>query len=186
MGNKAISIALLVVSLSLAGCSAETIPENPDGSGALPRIDPALIPQEAPADVVQVDPDLFLLDYGDITFKVGTGPTWCTLSELDDVAICEHKETEVRYEPVPKPSDCDFTYGNQIKLLGSATTGEITADFTCANSPYGDASTSPSLQDGEQITAFGFTCFVVGETARCENSAGDFIVLGPDAWAKSD
>jgi hypothetical protein len=97
MGNRAISIALLVVSLSLAGCSAETIPENPDGSGTLPTIDPALIPQEAPADVVQVDPDLFLLDYGDITFKVGTGPTWCTLSELDDVAICEHKETEVLY-----------------------------------------------------------------------------------------
>ncbi len=186
MGHKAISIALLVVSLSLAGCSVETTPTDPDGSQSLPTIDPALIPQEAPADVVQVDPDLFLLDYGDITFKVGTGPTWCTLSEFDDVAICEHKETEVRYEPVPKPSDCDFTYGNQIKLLGRATTGEITADFTCVNSPYGDASTSPSLHDGEQITAFGFTCFVVGETARCENSAGDFIVLGPDAWAKSD
>ena len=186
MGNKAISIALLIVSLSLTGCSAETTSTNPDGSQSLPSIDPALIPQEAPADVVQVDPDLFLVDYGDVIFKVGTGPTWCTLSEYDDVAICEHKETEVRYEPLPKPSDCEFTYGNQIKLLGSATTGEVTADFTCANSPYSDASTSPSLQDGEQITAFGFTCFVVGETARCENSAEDFIVLGPDAWAKSD
>jgi hypothetical protein len=186
MGHKAISIALLVVSLSLSGCSAETTPTNPDGSGSLPTIDPALIPQEAPADVVQVDPDLFLVDYGDIIFKVGEGPTWCALNEVDDFAICEHKETDVRYEPLPKPSDCDFTYGNQIKLLGRASTDEKTADFTCVNSPYSDASTSPSLGDGEQITAFGFSCFVLGETARCENSAGDFIVLGPDAWAKSE
>jgi hypothetical protein len=186
MGNKAIAAVLMVLALSLSGCSAETTPTNPDGSDSLPKIDPALIPQEAPADVVEVNPDLFLVEYGDIIFKVGTGPTWCTLNGEDDVAICEHKETEVRYEPLPKPSDCEFTYGNQIKLLGRATTGETIADFTCVNSPYSDASTSPSLGDGEQITAFGFTCFVVGETARCENSAGDYIVLGPDAWAKSD
>ena len=63
MGQKAISIALLIVSLSLAGCSASTTPTNPDGSQSLPTIDPALIPQEAPADVVQVDPDLFLVEY---------------------------------------------------------------------------------------------------------------------------
>ena len=104
MGHKAISIALLVVALSLTGCSADTSPTNPDGSQSLPTIDPALIPQEAPADVVQVDPDLFLVDYGDVIFKVGTGPTWCTLSEYDDIAICEHKETDVRYEPSPSHS----------------------------------------------------------------------------------
>jgi hypothetical protein len=187
MGNKAISSALLVLALSLTGCTAETTPGEADGgSEPMPTIDQALIPQEAPADVVEVDPDLFLVEYGDIIFKVGEGPTWCTLSEFDDIAICEHKETEVRYEPLPIPADCSFTYGNQIKLLGSAVTGEKTADFTCANSPYSDASTSPVLADGEQITAFGFSCFVQGETARCENSTGDFIVLGPDAWAKSD
>jgi len=136
-----------------------------------------------------VDSDLFLVEYGeyrDVIFKVGNGPTWCAISEFDDMAICEHKETEVRYEPLPIPADCNFTYGNQIKLLGSAVAGEKTADFTCANSPYSDASTSPVLADGEQITAFGFSCFVQGETARCENSTGDFIVLGPDAWAKSN
>ena len=66
MGHKAISIALLVVALSLTGCSADTSPTNPDGSQSLPTIDPALIPQEAPADVVQVDSDLFLVDYGDV------------------------------------------------------------------------------------------------------------------------
>jgi hypothetical protein len=185
MGQKAISIALLVLSLSLSGCSAETTPANPDGAQSLPTIDPALIPQEAPADVVTVDPDLFLVDYGDIIFKVGTGPTWCTLSEYDNIAICEHKETDVRYEPLPVPADCIYTYGNQIKLLGSPAAGEEMANFTCANSPYSDASTSPVLADGEQIIAFGFSCFVQGETARCENSTGEFIVLGPDAWAKT-
>ena len=185
MGKTVLTSALLVLALSLTGCTAETTPAEPDGSEPLPTIDQALIPQEAPADVVEVDPDLFMVDYGDIIFKVGTGPTWCTLSEYDDIAICEHKETDVRYEPLPIPAECEFTYGNQIKLLGSAVSGQSTAGFTCANSPYSDASTSPALLDGEQITAFGFSCFVEGETARCENSTGDFIVLGPDAWAKS-
>lgn len=185
MGKTAITSALLMLALSLTGCTAETTPSETDGTSQLPTIDPALIPQEAPADVVEVEPDIFLVEYGDIIFKVGNGPTWCTLSEYDNIAICEHKETEVRYEPLPIPEDCNFTYGNQIKLLGSPVAGQNNADFTCANSPYSDASTSPSLADGEQITAFGFTCFVEGETARCENQAGDFIVLGPDAWAKS-
>jgi hypothetical protein len=190
MGNKVISSALLVLALSLTGCTAVSTPGEADGgSEPMPTIDQALVPQEAPADVVEVDSDLFLVEYGeyrDVIFKVGNGPTWCAISEFDDMAICEHKETEVRYEPLPIPADCNFTYGNQIKLLGSAVAGEKTADFTCANSPYSDATTSPVLADGEQITAFGFSCFVQGETARCENSTGDFIVLGPDAWAKSN
>ena len=188
MGKTAITSALLVIAISLTGCTAEVTPTNPDGSQSLPKIDPALIPQEAPAGVVEVNPDLFVVDYGaikDIIFKVGTGPTWCTLSEFDDNAICEHKEADVRYEPLPIPADCKFTYGNQIKLLGSPASGEEAAFFTCANSPYSDARTSPALADGERITAFGFSCFVQGETARCENSTGDFIVFGPDAWAKS-
>jgi hypothetical protein len=185
MGKNVLAALLLVASVGLTGCAAESTPANPTGSTPLPTIDQALIPQEAPADVVEVDPDLFTVEYGDIIFKVGTGPTWCTLSEFDDVAICEHKETDVRYEPLPVPTDCTYTYGNQIKLYGSKVTEGAMADFTCANSPYSDASTSPALADGEQITAFGFTCFVQGETARCENSTGEFIVLGPDAWAKT-
>ena len=185
MGKTVLTSALLVLALSLTGCTAGTDTSGPDGSTPLPTIDQALIPQEAPADVVEVDPDLFMVDYGDIIFKVGAGPTWCTLSEYDDIAICEHKETDVRYEPLPIPTDCEFTYGNQIKLLGSPAAGQETASFTCANSPYSDALSSPVLADGEQITAFGFSCFVEGETARCENSTGEFIVLGPDAWAKS-
>jgi hypothetical protein len=185
MGKNVLAALLLVASVGLTGCAAESTPANPTGSTPLPTIDQALIPQEAPADVVEVDPDLFTVEYGDIIFKVGTGPTWCTLSEFDDVAICEHKETDVRYEPLPVPTDCTYTYGNQIKLYGSKVADGAMADFTCANSPYSDASTSPALADGEQITAFGFTCFVQGETARCENSTGEFIVLGPDAWAKT-
>jgi len=185
MGKTVLTSALLALALSLTGCAAVESPTSPDGSTPLPTIDQALIPQEAPADVVEVDPDLFTVDYGDIIFKVGSGPTWCTLSEYDDIAICEHKETDVRYEPLPVPTDCIYTYGNQIKLYGAPASGEAIADFTCANSPYSDASTSPALLDGEQITAFGFTCFVQRETARCENSTGEFIVLGPDAWAKT-
>ena len=185
MGKTVLTSALLVITLGLTGCAAEDTPTSPDGSTPLPTIDQALIPQEAPADVVEVDPDLFMVDYGDIIFKVGTGPTWCTLSEYDDIAICEHKETDVRYEPLPVPTDCIYTFGNQLKLLGSPAAGEAMAEFTCASSPYSDASSSPSLADGERITAFGFSCFVERDTARCENSTGEFIVLGPEAWAKT-
>jgi hypothetical protein len=186
MDTKRIASALLVLGLSLTGCVAESSPNESGAPAPLPSIDQALIPQEPAANVVEVNPDLFTVEYGDIIFRVGTGPTWCTISEFDNIAICEHQETAVQYEPIPIPADCDFTYGNQIKLLGSAISGEKTADFTCANSPYSDATSSPALADGEQITAFGFSCFVQGETARCTNSGGQFIVLGPEAWAKSD
>jgi hypothetical protein len=186
MGSKVIATVLTVLALSLSGCTLATENGETDGSDPTPTIDQALIPQEAPADVVLVDSELFFVDYGDIMFKVGTGPTWCTISEFDDIAICEHKETDVLYAPLPKPEGCEYTYGNQIRLLGSPASDEKAAEFTCANSPYSDASTSPVLSDGEKISAFGFTCFVLDETARCENSTGQFIVLGPEAWAKSD
>jgi hypothetical protein len=186
MGNKVFFSALLVAMLSLSGCAAEPSDGDSSGSEPMPSIDQHLIPQKPPEDVVEVDPDLFIDAYGDVIFKVGDGPTWCSLSEYFDNAVCEHREIDVLYEPLPIPEDCQFTYGNQIKLLGSATAGEKTAEFTCANSPFSDASGSPALADGEQITAFGFTCFVEGKTARCENSAGDYIVLGPEAWGLSN
>ena len=60
------------------------------------------------------------------------------------------------------------------------------AEFTCANANWSDASASPALASGQRITTYGFSCFVEGQVARCENGSGDFIVLGPEAWATSD
>ena len=179
--------SLLVATLFLAGCSAQ----EPDSSSAptpepSPVIAPELIPTAAPEAVVDVAPERFLTSYGDVVFKVGDGPTWCSMSEFDGFVICEHKEFDAKYETLPLPIDCEYTYGYQIRLRGLPLEGSKMAEFTCANANWSDASASPVLASGERITTFGFSCFVEQQTARCENQTGDFIVLGPEAWAMSE
>lgn len=176
---------MLAISLALSGCVAEADPDNPVPTPS-PTIDQALIPVAPPEDVVEVEPAKFLTSYGDIIFKVGDGPTWCTMSEVDDFVTCEHKEFDAKYENLPVPADCQYTYGYQIRLRGNPVEGSKMAEFTCANANWSDASLAPMLASGEKITAYGFSCFVQDQSARCENSAGDFIVLGPEAWALSD
>ena len=119
-------------------------------------------------------------------FKVGDGPTWCTMSEFDNFVICEHREFDAKYEQLPLPADCQYTYGYQLRLRGAPVEGSKMAEFTCANANWSDPSAAPILASGERITTFGFSCFVEKQAARCENSMGDFIVLGPDAWAMSE
>lgn len=183
MGKFLISAVLL--SLSLTGCTQESTPDSmaPEPT---PSIAEELIPTEAPEDVLEVDPAKFLTSYGDVIFKVGDGPTWCTMSEFDDFVICEHREFDAMYAPLPLPEDCQYTYGYQLRLRGNPVEGSKIAEFTCANANWSDPSAAPILASGERITTFGFSCFVEGQSARCENQAGDFIVLGPEAWATSD
>lgn len=183
MGIRHIAPALLAISLTLTGCTAV---ESGDGPEETPTIDQGLIPTAPPEDVVDVDSNLFLTSYGDVVFKVGDGPTWCSLSEFDGFAICEQREFDATYEPIPAPEDCEFTYGYQLKLRSNPVAGSKMAEFTCASANWSDASVAPKLASGERITAFGFTCFVQETTARCENNNGDFIALGPDAWALSE
>jgi hypothetical protein len=78
------------------------------------------------------------------------------------------------------------TYGYQLRLRGAPAEGFKMAEFTCANANWSDPSTAPILASGERITTFGFSCFVEKQAARCENAMGDFIVLGPEAWAMSE
>ena len=178
-------ISALLLTLSLTGCteSSETDTSSPEPS---PSIAESLIPTTPPEDVVDVDPAKFLTSYGDVIFKVGDGPTWCTMSEFDDFVICEHREFDAKYEPLPVPEDCQNTYGYQLRLRGNPVAGSKMAEFTCANANWSDASAAPVLNSGERITTYGFSCFVDGQSARCENASGDFIVLGPEAWATSD
>jgi hypothetical protein len=70
--------------------------------------------------------------------------------------------------------------------LGKPITGEQTAGFTCVSSLYSDPSEAAVLASGESVTDFGFLCFVEEQSARCENSNGDYIALGPEAWSHSD
>lgn len=185
MGKIFLGSSLLVLGLLLSGCVAEgeAIVPEPDAS---PSIDQNLVPTAPPAEVVDVDPAGFLTSYGDVIFKVGDGPTWCTMSEFDDFVICEHKEFDAKYAALPVPEDCEYTYGYQLRLRGTPVDGTKMAEFTCANANWSDPSTSPALASGEKITTFGFSCFVDGQTARCENANGDYIVLGPNVWAMSD
>ena len=185
MGKFFLGTSLLAVSLVLSGCTAEGEGSEP-APEPTPTIDQELVPTAPPAEVVDVDPGAFLTSYGDVIFKVGDGPTWCTMSEFDDFVICEHKEFDAKYELLPVPADCEYTYGFQLRLRGKPVEGSKMAEFTCANANWSDASSSPVLASGERITTFGFTCFVEGQVARCENSTGDFIVLGPEAWATSE
>jgi len=177
--------AMLAMGLTFSGCTTEVeniepIPEP------TPTIEESLVPTSPPAEVVNVDPADFLTDYGDVIFKVGDGPTWCTMSDFDDFVICEHTELDAKYEKIPIPENCQLSYGYQLRLRGSPVDGSKMAEFTCVSANWSDASTSSVLASGERITTFGFSCFVEGQVARCENSSGDFIVLGPEAWAISD
>lgn len=177
--------AILAATLLLGGCAtdSETVGALPS---ATPTVDQKLIPTSPPEEVRDVIPEGFLTSYGDIIFKVGDGPTWCTISEYDDFVICEHREFDAKYDPIPVPEGCEYAYGYQLRLRGNPVEGSKMAEFTCANANWSDPSASPVLASGERITAFGFTCFVENQVARCENSTGDFIVLGPEAWATSD
>jgi hypothetical protein len=185
MRKFSLSSSLLVVALLLSGCAAQNESAIP-GVEPSPTIAPELIPTAPPEEVVDVIPEGFLTSYGDIVFKVGDGPTWCTMSEFDNFVTCEHREFDAKYEQLPVPEDCQYTYGYQLRLRGAAAEGFKMAEFTCANANWSDPSTAPILASGERITTFGFSCFVEKQAARCENAMGDFIVLGPEAWAMSE
>ena len=187
MGKKLFASSILVLALALSGCTSDAPPETiTPSSEPTPSIDTSLIPLEAPADIVDVAPAAFVTPYGDYIFKVGDGPTWCTISEFDDFVICEHKEFSAKYEAIPIPADCEFTFGYQVRLRGEPVVGSKQAEFTCANSAWSDASNAPVLEDGQRISVGGFTCFVEGQIARCENGSKDYIVFGPTAWAFSE
>ncbi len=187
MGKKLFASSLLVLALALSGCTSEEANQEATPTAEpTPSIDSSLIPVEAPADAVDVVPAGFITSYGDYIFKVGDGPTWCTISEVDDFVICEHKEFSAKYEAIPIPVDCEFTYGYQVRLRGAPVAGNKQAEFTCANSAWSDASNAPVLEDGQRISVGGFTCFVQKQIVRCENSSEDYIVFGPTAWALSE
>lgn len=178
---------LLIAGLALgvSGCSTSGTPTpEPSESSSNPTIDPALIPTEPASDAIEVDATLFESSFGDYTFKIGDGPTWCSINVENHIALCEQNEPDTNYKPVETPTSCELSYGYQLRLTATTPTdGSDEAGFMCSGGAYADASTAFTLNDGEIIRLDAFTCFVSGTTARCDNEQGKYIVLGPDAWA---
>jgi hypothetical protein len=175
----------LGVSLTLAGCSTPT-PAPSVTADPTPSVAASLIPTAPPSDVVDIDPANFAGDFGDYTFKVGDGPTWCTINVDRKNVLCEQSEADAKYPPIPVPSSCEFSYGYQLQLFATAPTdGTKIADFVCSGGAYADPTNAATLNSGERVTLDGISCYVVDTAARCENKSNDYIVLGPVAWAYS-
>lgn len=177
------SLVTLGLALTLAGCSSPAPTPTPTVD-PIPSVEPSLIPTAPPIDIIDVDPAGFAADFGDYTFRVGDGPTWCTINADRKTALCEQSEADAKYAPIPVPDDCEFSYGYQLQLFaGAPIDGAKAADFVCSGGAYADPTTASILNSGERITLEGISCFVEGTAARCENEAKNYIVLGPDAWA---
>ena len=177
----------LAVAVGLAGCAPAANSAEPTVSGsptdAWPSIDPSLIPPAATAELPAANPSDFLTSYSDYVFKIGTGPTWCSINKAAQFVICEQDEAATQYDPIPTPDSCSYSFGFQIKLEASAPTSGKVAAFTCSGGYYADASKAETLQNGFTIKVGDFTCYTAGQTARCDNAAGNYIVLGAKAWA---
>mgnify|MGYP000078282310 CR=1 FL=1 len=175
----------LAISASACAPTGDTNPNPTDGQvqPTLPAIDPSLIPTAAPASVIDVDPNLFLTQYGDYLFRVGQGPTWCSISPEFGYAICEQNEVAAQYATIPVPATCDYSYGFQVRLWGVKPEAGQAAEFPCSGGAFADPNGAATLEDGQRITVAPYDCWVQGDTARCENETGDYVVLGPKAWA---
>ena len=116
------------------------------------------------------NPAEYLTSYGDYVFKIGTGPTWCSINKDAQFVICEQDEAATQYDPIPVPDSCAYSYGFQIRLEATAP----------------NPSKAKTLDNGSAIKVGDFTCYTAGQTARCDNLAGNYVVLGAKAWALGD
>ena len=180
MRRALLALVTLGLAVTLGGCSYTD--DNPTPSG-LPTVDPSLIPTAPPAEVRDVDGAQFVTAYGDYIFKVGLGPVWCSVNTASAFVLCEQNEVTAQYETIPVPPTCDFSYGYQVRLWSTKPADGEVADFPCAGGSYADPVSAKVLNAGERVTLNGFTCWVDDVTARCENAAKNYIVLGPRAWA---
>lgn len=174
------AVVSLFLGLSLAGCApAEVTPS----STPYPTIDAKLIPSAAPDDAIAVSTTDFDAKFGIYAFKAGTGSAWCSIDTKNKFVICEQNEADAMYTPIPTPNDCYGSFGYQLELdAAKPATGDI-AHFNCSGSYYTDPTNLATLSDHQKIVAAGFTCWVQKITARCDNESGNYIALGPDAWA---
>lgn len=183
MGRKLLTISVFSLALLLSGCAVSSSGNDTPTPTPTQTFDPALIPTAPESDALAVDSKIFDNGFGEYTFKVGGGPTWCTLNADDKFAVCEQNEADATYDPLNVPSSCKLSYGYQFKLFADAPAKGSAAQITCASGLYADPSAAQTLNPGETVTVGDITCFVVDTTARCDNKKGNYIVLGPEVWA---
>jgi hypothetical protein len=181
-----VAISLAVVA-GLSGCvpsaDGNQPTTSPTSTDATPTVDPSLIPPAATADLPRVNAADFVTSYNDFVFKVGSGPTWCSINQQAEFVICEQDEAATQYDAIPVPESCAYSYGYQIRLEVTKPNNGQFADFTCAGGYYTDPSKAKTLDDGSAITVGDFTCYTAGQVVRCDTLAGKYIVLGARAWA---
>lgn len=175
----------LGLALTVSGCAASGAaqPTSEPTGIATPTPNQSLVPSPAPVDVIAVDPTVYDDGFGDYVFKVGDGPTACSISTMSNFVLCEQNEAAAVYKPVPVPETCEYSYGYQVRLWGAQPENGDIAEFACSGGPYADAENAEILATGQSISVAGFTCFVEGITARCENATGQWIALGPEVWS---
>lgn len=183
MNRKILTAVVIGASLLLSGC-AVTDGLNNNGDDQFQVFDPADIPAATPSDALAVDPVVFANEYSEYSFRVGSGPTWCTINGEEKYVICEQVETDATYDALPVPDVCKLSFGYQFKLSETKPKGEDISRITCASGLYADGGSAPTLNSGETLTVGEITCFVSDITARCDNKRGNYIVLGPDVWAR--
>ncbi|MEY3846045.1 MAG: hypothetical protein RJA66_312 [Actinomycetota bacterium] len=183
--SRLAAVALAItLAIGLGGCATSSDgASSPDQSQSIPTPDAALIP-EAPAETITaVDAAAFDDGFGSYVFRVGDGPSWCTITTDIDQVICEQNEAAASYLPIPAPADCDGSYGYQIRLFGSKPEIGDVAGFLCSTGQWQDPAGAQVLANGTKITAGVFTCYVKDTAARCQNENGQYIALGPKVWA---
>lgn len=187
MSRVLVASVLLGVSLVLSSCSATPIDDAANNgsnqSRPTPTPDQALVPSEVPTDLMVIDPEVFNNGFDEYVFKVGEGPTWCTISPVSQFTLCEQNEAAAIYAPIPAPESCVYSYGYQVRLWSSKPEIGDFADFACSGGFYSDASDAKTLLTGQSVSAAGFTCFVENVTARCGNESGQWMALGPQVWS---
>jgi hypothetical protein len=177
-------IISLGLAITLGGCVASDNAGNDTNSARpTPTPDQALVPEAPAADAVAADSAMYDTGFDWYSFKVGDGPTWCTIDAAADNVVCEQNEAAAQYEPVPAPEDCQGSYGYQIQLWANQPENGDMARFTCSSGQYQDPSVAQVLPSGQTITVASITCYVEQVTARCENENGQWIAMGPQTWS---
>lgn len=187
-----VSLLSLGAVLSLSACSVapsdsskspSPTPSATSKPVVIPTVNPTLIPTKPPVTTIDVDSAKFADGFGGFVFKIGDGPTWCSVGADSLYVICEQSEVSTQYKTIPVPASCNYSYGYQVRLWAEAPAVGQLAEFVCAGGYYADPTDALTLASGERTTVGPFSCYVDKVTARCENETANYIVLGPKAWA---